>query len=98
MNNNIKLCLVAILLCTFISPFLFTQTASADQPNLFRQSEIYHQLAAGERIMQAKEYQVPEQPTVYLSFDDGPSHLTPIVLDILAAEDIRASFFALGRM
>ena len=35
---------------------------------------------------------------VTLSFDNGPEPATtPVVLDILAAEDIRASFFVLGR-
>ncbi len=34
--------------------------------------------------------------TVYLTFDDGPSSRTPEVLEILAEEDIKATFFVVG--
>ncbi|PWV97920.1 peptidoglycan/xylan/chitin deacetylase (PgdA/CDA1 family) [Paenibacillus cellulosilyticus] len=42
---------------------------------------------------------LPDKPagkTVYLTFDDGPSKLTPQVLDILKKEGIKATFFVLG--
>jgi peptidoglycan/xylan/chitin deacetylase (PgdA/CDA1 family) len=35
-------------------------------------------------------------PAVALTFDDGPSRFTPALLDVLAAENVRASFFLLG--
>ena len=35
---------------------------------------------------------------VYLTFDDGPSVVTEQVLDILKAEDIKATFFVVGRV
>ena len=38
-------------------------------------------------------HQAPEQKTVYLTFDDGPSALTGKVLDILKENDIKATFF-----
>lgn len=38
-----------------------------------------------------------EQNTVYLTFDDGPSDRTEEVLDILKTEDIKATFFILGK-
>ncbi|WP_248929777.1 polysaccharide deacetylase [Paenibacillus hamazuiensis] len=57
---------------------------------------VYEQLKAGKRLLQDKEYAAPEQPTVYLTFDDGPSRLTDRVLDILRDEDVKATFFALG--
>jgi peptidoglycan/xylan/chitin deacetylase (PgdA/CDA1 family) len=38
----------------------------------------------------------PDQPTVYLTFDDGPSGLTEQVLDILQKEKVPATFFVLG--
>ena len=41
-------------------------------------------------------YIVPTKPTVYLTFDDGPSKLTPKVLDILRSEGVPATFFVLG--
>lgn len=34
---------------------------------------------------------------VYLTFDDGPSALTPEVLKVLADNDIKATFFVVGR-
>lgn len=57
---------------------------------------LFERLLGGERIVRQREYARPEQPTVYLSFDDGPSDWTPVVLDILAAEGVRATFFVLG--
>jgi len=40
---------------------------------------------------------VPNGKIVYLTFDDGPSKLTPQVLDILKEYDVKATFFLLGR-
>ena len=37
------------------------------------------------------------QPVVALTFDDGPSHYTAQVLDILRDEGVPASFFVIGR-
>lgn len=41
----------------------------------------------------------PEQTAkrVYLTFDDGPSIYTGQILDILAANDVKATFFVIGR-
>ena len=42
-------------------------------------------------------YQNTEQKTVYLTFDDGPSNnITPLILDLLKKENIKATFFVLG--
>ena len=38
-----------------------------------------------------------EQKIAYLTFDDGPSIVTERILDILAEENIKATFFVLGR-
>ena len=39
-----------------------------------------------------------KEKIAYLTFDDGPSsHLTPKILDILKAENIKASFFVIGK-
>jgi len=32
----------------------------------------------------------------YLTFDDGPSSITPVILDILKEENVKATFFVLG--
>lgn len=39
---------------------------------------------------------VSGEKIMYLTFDDGPSPLTPQVLDILAAYQVRATFFVTG--
>ena len=37
--------------------------------------------------------------TIYLTFDDGPSeHVTLEVLDVLKANNVKATFFVLGTM
>lgn len=36
---------------------------------------------------------MPEVPTIYLTFDDGPGIYTAQLLDILAANDVKATFF-----
>lgn len=63
--------------------------------------EIYQQLLQSDRPVQLTEqqqYKRPEQPTVYLTFDDGPSRLTPQILDILQEEGVPATFFVLGKL
>ncbi|RAU97132.1 polysaccharide deacetylase [Paenibacillus sp. YN15] len=68
------------------------QAAPADQ------AEAYAILAGGSRIRAEREYTVPDQPTVYLTFDDGPSKYTEQVLDILQKEEIKATFFVVGQL
>ena len=58
--------------------------------------DLYQKLKTGKRPQSEKTYETPEQPTVYLTFDDGPSKLTSQVLDILDKENVKATFFALG--
>lgn len=60
--------------------------------------EAYAILAGGSRIRAERVYAVPEQPTVYLTFDDGPSKYTEQVLDILKQEEIKATFFVVGQL
>ncbi|WP_274364342.1 polysaccharide deacetylase family protein [Paenibacillus thermotolerans] len=45
-----------------------------------------------------QEAETSNRPTVYLTFDDGPSKLTPKVLDILKEHDVKATFFVLGEL
>lgn len=40
-----------------------------------------------------KSHIQPEQKTVYFTFDDGPSKNTETILDMLAEENIKATFF-----
>lgn len=62
---------------------------------------VFARLAAGDRtggLPQTDVYETPEQPTVYLTFDDGPTKLTLKVLDILQAYQVKATFFVLGEL
>lgn len=37
-----------------------------------------------------------EKKRAFLTFDDGPSTITPTILDVLKQEKVKASFFVLG--
>lgn len=39
----------------------------------------------------------PDQKTIYLTFDDGPSEYTDHLLDILKARNVKVTFFVTGR-
>lgn len=66
----------------------------------FDAKDLFVRLAGGDRtggvLAEEGGYAEPERPTVYLTFDDGPSDLTPQVLDILAEYGVPATFFVLG--
>lgn len=38
------------------------------------------------------------EKTAYLTFDDGPTEITPKILEVLKEKDIKATFFALGTL
>ena len=40
---------------------------------------------------------IPQEPMVYLTFDDGPSKITPQILDTLDAYGVKATFFVTGK-
>jgi peptidoglycan/xylan/chitin deacetylase (PgdA/CDA1 family) len=96
------LCFKTIIIMVLLSSCipLFSAHAHAqktkEMPELTHHEIIFAQLQARKRIPQQVTYIRPEQKTVYLTFDDGPSRLTEQVLDILNKEGIVASFFALG--
>lgn len=50
-----------------------------------------------EEQMQAIEniYSI-EEKTAFLTFDDGPTTVTPLILDLLKQENVKATFFILG--
>ncbi|TLS51342.1 polysaccharide deacetylase [Paenibacillus antri] len=64
-------------------------------------AELFARLASGDRTGgatrdEAASPEGPSQPTVYLTFDDGPSKWTPQVLDVLKEYGVPATFFVLG--
>ncbi|GAA3409760.1 polysaccharide deacetylase family protein [Paenibacillus hodogayensis] len=60
-------------------------------------SAAFAELQANHRLPDTRAYAAPESPTVYLTFDDGPSEHTGAVLDILQQEQVPATFFVLGQ-
>lgn len=83
--------------------YLFTNApvhaANAEQSpgvNWGQQEEEFHQLQSGKKVRKPHDFITPTDPTVYLTFDDGPSKLTGKVLDILKKEEIQAAFFVVG--
>ena len=97
---RVLLGLLLLLLCQFPLNIHGISTVYAKATHSTYQ--LYEQLIKSKRITpdnyEPKEYTIPMQPTVYLTFDDGPSVETPKVLDILQKEGIKASFFVLGKM
>lgn len=102
MKIRSSLLLLSVLACvgiyvSILLPDVFAG-ANSDSSILSKQSNlsIYQQLSGGKKLMQDRDYQIPDKPTVYLTFDDGPSKLTPKVLDILKEWGITATFFVCG--
>ncbi|MFB0847463.1 polysaccharide deacetylase [Paenibacillus oleatilyticus] len=85
----------AMLGLTILWLTVLTNTAGA-APGHEGEEALFAQLKSGKRLIIEKNYTPAEKPTVYLTFDDGPSKLTPKVLDILREEDVRGTFFVLG--
>jgi peptidoglycan/xylan/chitin deacetylase (PgdA/CDA1 family) len=63
---------------------------------------LFSKLAAGDPsggfVPKDHPYRAPDHPTVYITFDDGPSKWTPKILDILKEHDVKATFFMLGKL
>lgn len=89
----------AVLLLMLVVLTIFDATGHAAAVNEVDEGAHgrYSELKSGTRIWEHKAYVTPEQPTVYLTFDDGPSKLTDQVLDILRDEDVKGTFFVLGK-
>ncbi|MBP1157500.1 MULTISPECIES: polysaccharide deacetylase [unclassified Paenibacillus] len=90
---------VPVILRWLCLMLMFTSSpniAGASESSYGDQEAVFAQLKAGKRMEAERTYSVPENATVYLTFDDGPSKLTPKVLDILRDEGVEATFFVLG--
>ncbi|MEX2415182.1 MAG: polysaccharide deacetylase [Paenibacillaceae bacterium] len=89
--------LISMVVIVIFSPYT---AYAADHSTIdnFDQGDVFARLQRGELVMAEWEYEVPQEPTVYLSFDDGPSKWTPMVLDILKQEGVSATFFVLGTL
>ena len=76
---------------------LQVQLAEAQQKALATTAISYQDLYPDFYVTAPETNQVAEQNTVYLTFDDGPSDRTPEVLKILKKQDVKATFFVVGR-
>ena len=91
---RIQIMMVVVLLVSLLVGIMPAKAAENEADPAVQ--EVFQQLQAGKRLKSERSYVTPEQPTVYLTFDDGPSKLTNQVLDILDKEDVKATFFVLG--
>jgi peptidoglycan/xylan/chitin deacetylase (PgdA/CDA1 family) len=80
------------------SSFALSAEAEEQSPQVSQLQDTYAHLKSGQRIANDADQAMNSSPTVYLTFDDGPSKLTPQVLDILQREGVSATFFELGIM
>jgi peptidoglycan/xylan/chitin deacetylase (PgdA/CDA1 family) len=48
------------------------------------------------RVVKVSKQSKPKKSTIYLTFDDGPSSITPKLLDILKEENVKATFFVIN--
>jgi peptidoglycan/xylan/chitin deacetylase (PgdA/CDA1 family) len=92
---------VVLLFCLALQFFCYSSLivhAAESDDSEGASHDIYEQLKRNLRVDAGDKpaYETEEQPTVYLTFDDGPSKLTPEVLDILKQNGIHATFFVLG--
>jgi len=57
----------------------------------------YRKVTVYERLMQAQDGSSGKKGVIYLTFDDGPTtSITPKILDILKAKNVKATFFILN--
>ena len=66
------------------------------QPEFTAEGPAYQQLYPDFYAPQPLQLQESEEHMVYLTFDDGPTGNTDAVLDVLAEQDVKATFFVIG--
>jgi peptidoglycan/xylan/chitin deacetylase (PgdA/CDA1 family) len=64
--------------------------------------QYYSKDQAGNEAMEIRTIRVvpkkdPNLKTIYLTFDDGPSQVTPAILDVLKQHGVKATFFMIGK-
>ncbi|MEF9951849.1 MAG: polysaccharide deacetylase family protein [Clostridium sp.] len=81
-----------------------------DKPNVTKKSNVSLSFQDGNPLEDSESIKVidseslpkrtpSKEKVAYLTFDDGPtSNATPMVLDVLKKQDVKATFFVLGKM
>lgn len=84
---------------TSVKSVLGTTNAKGGKADNTADTETITQDATGADKETATEEQTPAKDVkrVYLTFDDGPSIYTGQILDVLAANNVKATFFVIGR-
>ncbi|MDD2569202.1 MAG: polysaccharide deacetylase [Clostridia bacterium] len=57
--------------------------------------QLYAQKPEG--IISVSDIEIEQEKVIYLTFDDGPSLLTPEILDVLDEYGVKATFFVIGK-
>jgi len=68
-----------------------------EEEKLLAEAMPYQELYPDFYVTPPEETHLPEQKTVYLTFDDGPSERTDEILKILERQDVKATFFVVGK-
>lgn len=95
--RNVWMTLVWLLLAASLPAVVPVTPMAADVSLGQAELAMYNLLQANVRPQAGRSYEMPAQPTVFLTFDDGPSALTADVLRILQQEQVAATFFVLGQ-
>lgn len=96
MKHRLTFLMIAIIIIFPLMPSPTIFAATYDDTSFREIYQQYQQLLNGNYEFANDHYITPNKPTAYLTFDDGPSAVTPIVLNILKEENIQATFFVLG--
>ena len=71
---------------------------SINQKNMLLEEIACNSVAENDYMQQITELTKGKEKVAYLSFDDGPSiSVTPKILDILKEEEVKATFFVIGK-
>ena len=107
---GIVIAILLIVICVFLGIFFakknhrMKQAVILVQENQILEEKMEEEVKEQEipvLTQKAKDYikniYKQQEKTVYLTFDDGPSQtVTPLILDLLKQESIKATFFVLG--
>ena len=89
----LKYCFIALIFIIIFTLFYLLKFNNSIAIELTCDSEV-----SDEFLENIKELTKGKEKIAYLTFDDGPtSSVTPKVLDILKEEDIKATFFVIGK-
>ena len=91
-NKAIVTCLIILIIVIIIFSYLIIKFSKPATELVFNSVETNN---FKEKI---RNLTSGEEKIAYLTFDDGPNALiTPKILDILKAEDVKATFFVIGK-